>query len=464
MSDGNRLWGARFAGGPSEALQAIGDSLHFDRLLVDQDLRASIAHARMLGERRIIPARDAKRIAAELGRMRKAIERGELVVEGDDEDVHSWIERTLTERIGPAGARVHTARSRNDQVATAFRLFLREKTEDVRAAIHGLQATLVFRAEGVVDVILPAYTHLQRGQPTRLAHHLLAYVEMLERDHGRFADCVKRMNRCPLGSGAATGVPYPVDRKGVARELGFDGPTANSMDTVADRDFAAEWLSAAAILQVHLSRLAEDVCLWASSEWGLLALGDEVSTGSSIMPQKRNPDGAELTRGKTGRVLGQLTALLVAMKGLPLTYNRDLQEDKEAVFDALDTIVVCTCTMADTLAASRFRPEAAERLLHGGHLLATELADFLVGTGVAFRHAHEAVGAVVRWCEAEGRDLSDVGEAELAAFDSRFQGCAQALDFRQAVDRRAHVGGTGSRPVRAALRRWNRRLDRAKTR
>jgi argininosuccinate lyase len=353
---------------------------------------------------------------------------------------------------------VHTARSRNDQVAVAFRMFLREETIAVAAALRGLQSVLVDAADVTVDVILPAYTHLQRGQPTRLAHHLLAYVEMLERDLGRFADALERMNLCPLGCGAATGVPYPIDRAAVAKELGFDGPTANSMDTVADRDFAAEWLAAAAILAVHLSRLAEDVCLWASSEWHLLELGDAVSTGSSIMPQKRNPDGAELTRGKAGRVIGDLVSLLTTMKGLPLTYNRDLQEDKEAVFDALDTILVCTRMMADTIAASRFRPDAAEHLLTRGHLLATELADFLVGTGIPFRHAHEAVGAVVRWFDEHGRDLSEMTHDELAAFDARFEGCAEALDVRRAVDRRDHVGGAAGKRVRAAIRSWRRRL------
>jgi len=366
----------------------------------------------------------------------------------------------LTERIGDAGARVHTARSRNDQVATAFRLFLRESTADVDGAVQGLQAALVEQAKAVFGVIVPAYTHLQRGQPVLLSHQLLAYAEMLHRDRGRFADQVRRMNECPLGAGAATGVPYAIDRDLTTAELGFDRPTANSMDTVADRDFAAEWLAAAAILSVHLSRLAEDVCLWASSEWGLLALGDAVSTGSSIMPQKRNPDGAELVRGKTGRVVGALTGLLTTMKGLPLTYDRDLQEDKEAVFDALDTVLVCAVMLAETLSHSRFVPAAAERLLHGGHLLATELADFLVRQGVPFRHAHEAVGEVVRGCDEQGVDLADLTEEDLVALHSRFEGCAEALDFRAAVDRRDHPGGTASRQVRTAIRRWERRLAR----
>lgn len=455
---GKRLWSGRFSGGPSDALKRIGDSLHVDRRIVLQDLTASVAHARMLGDRGIIGKRDAGRITVELRRMTREIRAGKLVVEGPDEDIHSWIERTLTERIGPAGARVHTARSRNDQVATAFRLFLRESTDDLRALIADLQRALVDQADANLALVLPAYTHLQRGQPTLLSHHLLAYAEMLGRDTGRFVDCVARMNECPLGSGAATGVPYPVDRAAVAKELGFARPTANSMDTVADRDFAAEWLAAAALLAVHLSRLAEDVCLWASSEWNLLELGDAVSTGSSIMPQKRNPDGAELVRGKSGRVIGDLTALLTAMKGLPLTYNRDLQEDKEAVFDALDTVSVCVEMMADTLRGSRFRPASAQALLTRGHLLATELADFLTQGGVPFRHAHEAVGEVVRHCEETDRDLSQLGESDLVALDPRFAGCASALDPLRAVNRRDHVGGTATRRVRAAIKRWQRKL------
>ncbi len=452
------LWGGRFGDGPTESLRRIGDSLHFDRRIVDQDLRGSAAHARMLGAQGIIPKRDARKIVAELGRMRRELVKGTLVVEGADEDIHSWIERTLTERIGDAGAKLHTARSRNDQVATAFRLWLREETETLDLAIAGLMEALVSQAEEVLGIVVPAYTHLQRGQPTLLSHQLLAYVEMLARDRSRFADQVRRMNECPLGAGATTGVPYPVDRAATATELGFARPTANSMDTVADRDFAAEWLAAASILAVHVSRLAEDVCLWASSEWNLLELGDSVSTGSSIMPQKRNPDGAELARGKAGRVVGHLMALLTTMKGLPLTYDRDLQEDKEGLFDALDTVTACVDVMADTLRMSRFRAESAEDLLHGGHLLATELADFLVGEGIPFRHAHEAVGAVVQVAEGSGLDLSDLTADEIAAIDARFTGCETALDFRAAVDRRDHKGGTATRRVKAATRAWRRRL------
>jgi argininosuccinate lyase len=454
------LWSGRFASGPCESMKAVGDSLRVDRRLVRHDLIASGAHARMLGAQGIIPKKDAKAILVGLQSILDDLEAGKLRVEGADEDVHSWIERTLRERVGDAGARLHTARSRNDQVVTAFRLWLRDELylladQDVPALI----ASLVAQASANADVIVPAYTHMQRGQPVLFAHQLLAYCEMFDRDRRRLAAAIGAAGAaCPLGSGAATGVPYPVDRDAVAGELGFDAPSANSMDAVSDRDFAVEALAALALLQVHLSRLAEDVCLWASSEWRLLALGDEVSTGSSIMPQKRNPDGAELTRGKTGRVIGHLTGTLAMLKGLPMTYDRDLQEDKEAVFDAVDTVQTCVHVMTDTIARSRFLPENAAGLLRRGHLLATELADFLVGKGIPFRHAHEKTGAAIRALDERGLDLSDAGEDELVALDADFAGCAAALDFRRAVDRRDHPGGTATRRVAAAIRAWKRRL------
>jgi argininosuccinate lyase len=458
MKKRKAVWGGRFKGGPADSLRAIGDSLRFDKRLVRYDIQASMAHARMLGRQRIIPAKDAKAIVRELARMWNRDVDGKLVVDGEDEDVHSWIERKLTERIGDAGKKVHTARSRNDQVATAFRLWVFDVSLDLGLFLGTLEDVLHRRAGQLIDVIVPAYTHLQRGQPVLLSHQLHAYVEMFDRDQARI-DRVRESLRCPLGSGAATGVPYPIDRDAVARELTLTAPTRNSMDSVSDRDFAAEFLFALSLTAVHLSRLAEDVCLWSSSEWNLLELGDSVSTGSSIMPQKRNPDGAELTRGKTGRVIGHLVALLTTLKGLPMTYNRDLQEDKEAVFDAYDTVVMCLRVMTDTIAQSRFRPEAAARLLTKGHLLATELADFLVAQkGVAFRDAHEIVGKLVRTLDEAGKDLSDVDEKWLATFDARLKGCAKHLDFRRAVDRRDHIGGTATRQVKKQLAAWKKRL------
>jgi argininosuccinate lyase len=464
MKKRKAVWGGRFKSGPTESLRAIGDSLRIDRRLAPFDIRASIAHARMLGKRRIIPKRDADAIVRELTRMFDDVLFGRRVITREDadahEDVHSWIEHTLTERIGAAGKKVHTARSRNDQVATAFRLWIDDSLGDgLFKRLVPLVHALLRQAATSIDVVVPAYTHLQRGQPVSLAHHLLAYAEMFDRDARRLAACAVRNGRSPLGSGAATGVPHRIDRAATAKELGFAGPSANSMDAVSDRDFAAEFLFALSLTAVHLSRLAEDVCLWSSSEWNLLELGDSVSTGSSIMPQKRNPDGAELTRGKTGRVIGHLVGLLTTLKGLPMTYNRDLQEDKEAVFDAYDTVVMCLRVMTDTIGESRFRPEAAERLLKKGHLLATELADFLVAEkGVAFRDAHEIVGKLVRRLDDEKLDLSDVDETWLAKFDARFKGCAKWLDFRRAVDRRDHVGGTATRQVKKQLAAWKKRL------
>ena len=454
------LWSGRFASGPCESMKAVGDSLRVDRRLVLHDITASIAHARMLGKQKIIQRKDSAAIVRGLERMLLELESGKLRVEGPDEDVHSWIERTLTERIGEAGKRVHTARSRNDQVATAFRLWLRDEAMDLLDRdVTALQRALVVQADATMGLLVPAYTHMQRGQPVLFAHQLLAHSEALARDQRSLYAVVGVISEsCPLGSGAATGVPYPVDREAVAAELDFDAASPNSMDAVSDRDFAVEALAALALLQVHLSRLAEDVCLWASSEWRLLELGDEVSTGSSIMPQKRNPDGAELTRGKTGRVIGHLTGLLTTLKGLPMTYNRDLQEDKEAVFDAVDTVRTCVHVMTDTIARSRFRAEAADALLRRGHLLATELADFLVGKGVPFRQAHEIVGGIVRTCDEREIDLSELVEADLAALDPRFEGCAGALDFRRAIDRRDHVGGTATRRVKAALAAWKKRI------
>lgn len=462
MKKRKAVWGGRFEGGPADSLRAIGDSLHIDKRLAPFDLQASIAHARMLGKQGIIPKKDSKSIVRELGRMLAEIESGKLVVEGDDEDVHSWIERTLTERIGDAGKKVHTARSRNDQVATAFRLWIRDAGQQISGEFERLLSALVEKAERHIDVVVPAYTHLQRGQPVLLSHHFLAHAEAFQRDCVREAfrcRLTDDLRGCPLGSGAATGVPYRIDRRSVARELGYFCESDNSMDSVSDRDLAAEFLFSLALTAVHLSRLAEDVCLWASSEFGLLELGDSVSTGSSIMPQKRNPDGAELTRGKTGRVIGHLVGLLTTLKGLPMTYNRDLQEDKEAVFDAYDTVVMCLRVMTDTIAQSRFRPEAAARLLRKGHLLATEMADFLVTEkNVAFRDAHEVVGKLVRKLDEAGKDLSEVDEAWLAKFDQRFKGCGKWLDFRRAVDRRDHVGGTATRQVRKQLDTWKKRL------
>ncbi|HEU4394085.1 MAG TPA: argininosuccinate lyase, partial [Planctomycetota bacterium] len=380
------LWGGRFRGGPGPELRALGDSLRYDGRLLRADLLASAAHAEMLGARRILPRAEAARIVRGLRGMLRDLERGRLSTEGAaDEDVHSFVERVLVERIGRAGRRLPTGRSRNDLVATDLRIWIRGEAAAIRAGLRALAGALAAQAEDNLGVLAPAYTHLQRGQPVLLSHLLLAHAEPLLRDDGRLADALRRMDECPLGSGAATGTGFRIDRRRTARALGFARPSPNSVDAVADRDFAAELLAAAALGMVHLSRLAEDVVLWTSSEFGFARLADSVSTGSSLMPQKRNPDPAELVRGKTGRVVGDLVALLTVLKGLPLAYNRDLQEDKEAVFDAVDTWGASLRATAALVLGLSFDAAACERALGAGFPEATEAADFLVEQGVPFR-------------------------------------------------------------------------------
>ncbi len=452
------LWGGRFRAGPGPELRQIGDSLRFDGRLLDHDLRASLAHARMLGATGILPAAEARRIVRGLEGMLRDAGAGRLSTAGAaDEDVHSFVERVLTERIGEAGGRLHTARSRNDQIATDLRLFLRAEGETLRTALRDLAGALADAAEGARGIVVPAYTHLQRGQPVLLGHHLLAHGEPLLRDDGRLADALERARECPLGSGAATGTPFPVDRAMVARELGFRAPSANSMDAVSDRDFVVEFVAAAALGMVHLSRLAEDVVLWTTSEFRFAALDDAVSTGSSIMPQKRNPDAAELVRGKTGRVVGALTGLLVLLKGLPLAYNRDLQEDKEALFDAVDTWALCLRASAAVVRGLRFDRAACAAALEGGFPEATEVADHLVERGVPFREAHGVAGRAVLLAEERGCRLRDLSLEDYRGLHAAFGGDLHGrLDPAAATALRDHIGGTAPRRVRTAVARLRR--------
>ena len=452
------LWGGRFRGSPGPELREIGDSLRFDGRLLRVDLLASLAHAEMLGRRRILPRGEAARVARGLRGMLRDLDRGRLSPAGAaDEDVHSFVERVLAGRIGRAALRLHTARSRNDQVATDLRLWLRGEAAGVRREIRALAAALAGQAERNLAVLVPAYTHLQRGQPVLLSHHLLAHAEPLLRDDGRVADALRRMDACPLGSGAATGTGFPVDREGIARALGFAAPCANSMDAVSDRDFAVEVIAAAALGMVHLSRLAEDAVLWTTAEFGFARLDDSVSTGSSIMPQKRNPDPAELIRGKTGRVAGALVALLTTLKGLPLAYDRDLQEDKEPVFDAVDTWRTSLRAAAALVRGLSFDAAACERALGAGFPEATEAADFLVERGVPFREAHEAAGRAVLLAEGRGCCLRDLEPRDWKALHPSFgPGLRARLDPRSAVRRRDHVGGTAPRRVKASIARIRR--------
>ncbi|MFB3053127.1 MAG: argininosuccinate lyase [Dehalococcoidia bacterium] len=433
-------------------------SIAFDRRLYAHDIDASIAHARMLAKQGIVPGDDAEAIARGLEDIRAEIERGEFPFHQELEDIHLNIEARLKEKIGEAAGRLHTARSRNDQIATDMRLYVMEACDRAAAGVRDVQAGLLTLAEANRDVIMPGYTHLQRAQPLLLAHHLLAYFQMLERDGERFGDCRRRADALPLGSGALSGVPYPIDRDFVARELGFSRLTENSVDAVADRDFVVEYQSAAAMTMMHLSRLAEEIVLWASDEFGFIGLPEEFSTGSSIMPQKRNPDVAELARGKTGRVYGNLMAILTTLKGLPLAYNRDLQEDKQPLFDTVDTLMGTLEVMAAMLPALRVDPLLPEAAARGSYILATDVADYLVRKGVAFRDAHQAVAELVRYAQMEGKALPELSLEEYRRFSPAFEEDVLALDLRSAIEARDAPGGTSSRQVEAALKRARKRL------
>lgn len=449
------MWHGRFEEQPSERLKSFSESVSFDWRLYSQDIRGSMAHARALREAGILETEELEQILRGLEEIRAEIDRGEFAFSRDLEDVHMNIEAELTRRIGAAGAKLHTARSRNDQVATDLRLFLRDECARVTEAIRALQSALVGMGERHREVLLPGYTHLQRAQPVQAAHHLLAYVEMLGRDEGRLGDAVRRFDLCPLGSGALAGSTLVLDREAVARELGFRGVTRNSLDAVGDRDFVCEVLAALAILGQHLSRLCEDIILWNSSEFGFLQLSDAHTTGSSLMPQKKNPDIAELVRGKTGRLTGNLVSLLVTAKGLPLAYNRDLQEDKEPVFDSLDTARNSLLLLAEMLDAAEFCPGACARAVADPLLLATDVADLLVSRGVPFRQAHEQVGRLVARAAQEGCPLNELPSGvvrEIAPLAE--EGFAGVFDLAAAMRRRTAVGAPSPENVAGELRRW----------
>lgn len=452
-------WGGRFEKGTERLVEAYTESISFDRRLYRQDIAGSQAHARMLAKQGIIAPDEAERIVAGLDTILAEIEAGQFVFREELEDIHMNIETRLRELIGDAAGRLHTARSRNDQVALDLRLWLRDACDDTLAALHELQSALLEQAEANLTTIVPGYTHVQRAQPVILAHHLLAYFEMFARDAERVQQARTRANVMPLGSGALAGVPYPLDRQYVAEQLGFPAVTANSMDAVADRDFVLDYLSAAAVGMMHLSRLCEEFVLWSSAEFGFLIIDDGYATGSSIMPQKKNPDVAELTRGKTGRVYGHLMSLLTTLKGLPLTYNRDLQEDKEALFDAADTLRAAlrvVAGMVRTVQVNRARClEAAE----GSYTLATDIADWLVGRGVPFREAHHIVGALTRYAEAQGRKFSELGLEEYMRHSDKFDGSIYEITVASSVAARNVPGGTAPAQVAAQLAAARRALE-----
>ncbi len=453
-------WGGRFRERTDPAVERFTASVHFDRALARHDIRGSIAHARMLGRTGLVPADDVAALVSGLENIESEIERGEFPFDPALEDIHMNIEARLSQLVGPAAGRLHTGRSRNDQVATDLALFLRETSTAARRGLVELRQVLLERATEHLDTVLPGYTHLQRAQPVRLAHHWLAFVEMLGRDADRLGDLRARLAACPLGSGALAGSTLPLDCEDTARGLGFDAPAANSMDAVASRDGALEFLAAVAICMVHLSRLAEELVIWSSAEFGFVELADAFSTGSSLMPQKKNPDVPELVRGKVGRAVGNLVTLLTVVKGLPLTYNRDLQEDKEPVFDSARTLRECLEVTAGAMATLRVDTERMRQAADDSLLLATDLAEALVREGVPFREAHEAVGRTVAHCAEKDVDLRSLTREDLAAFHPSFPaGAAELLDLERSLEARGGPGGTSRAAVSAALDRVRAALD-----
>ena len=456
---GNKPWSGRFAEPVSDLVKRYTASVGFDRRLAPQDIRASLAHARMLRSAKLLSAADLKAIERGFSRISREIETGRFRWSLNAEDVHLNIERRLIALIGEAGKRLHTARSRNDQVATDLRLWLREAIDDIGGLLRGVQRRLLDQAEKHAATVMPGFTHLQVAQPVTFGHHLLAYFEMFERDRLRFADCRGRVNCLPLGAAALAGTSFRIDRAKVARELGFQTISRNSLDAVSDRDFAIEFCACAALAMVHLSRLSEELILWTNPRFDFVALPDRFCTGSSIMPQKKNPDVPELARGKTGRVAGDLVALLTVMKGQPLAYNKDNQEDKEPLFDAADTLRETLSVFAELIAGIRVNAAAMRKAAEEGFSTATDLADYLVRKGLAFRDAHEAAARVVRFAEGSRRGLEQLTLAELRRFSPGIgKDVYRVLTLEGSVASRSHIGGTAPAQVRAAIRRARKTL------
>lgn len=449
----NQMWGGRFAAAPDALMERINASIGFDKALYAQDIAGSVAHARMLGDVGILSDADVTAICDGLAGIRDEIEAGTFEFKTELEDIHMNIEARLTERIGDAAGRLHTARSRNDQVATDFRLWVRDAVDAADDALKALQTALIDQAEVHADWVMPGFTHLQAAQPVTAGHHLLAYVEMFGRDRSRFSDARARLNESPLGAGALAGTGFPIKRDMTATALGFDRPTANSLDSVSDRDFVLEYLAAAAICAGHLSRLGEELVIWSSAQFRFARLSDAFSTGSSMMPQKRNPDAAELIRGKTGRVLGAFVALSTVMKGLPLAYSKDMQEDKEPVFDAAEALMVCVAAATGMIADLTFDRERLAAAAGEGFTTATDLADWLVReAGVPFRESHHITGRVVALAEEKGCGLEDLALAELTAIDERISNAVfDVLGVDNSVRSRNSYGGTAPDNVRAQV-------------
>jgi len=449
----SKIWGGRFSAGPAAIMEEINVSVGFDQRLAKQDLHGSRAHCAMLVAQGIVSREDGDAIQAGLTRIEKEIASGNFLFKRSLEDVHMNIESRLADLIGAPAGRLHTARSRNDQVATDFRMWVRAAMDTINEEIRKLQAVLIDKAEAHADTIMPGFTHLQAAQPVTFGHHLLAYVEMFGRDRSRLTDARKRLNECPLGAGALAGTSFPIDRALTATKLDFDQPMANSMDAVSDRDFALDFLSAAAILATHMSRLAEEMVNWSSAQFGFIRFTDAFSTGSSMMPQKRNPDAAELVRGKTGRIFGGLTALLTVMKGLPLTYSKDMQEDKEIVFGVFDTLELCLAASTGMIVDMQPNAERMRAAAAGGFTTATDLADWLTqALDIPFRESHHITGKVVKLAEGKGCDLADLSLADMQAAEPRItQDVFKVLTPEASAASRNSFGGTSPSGVRAQV-------------
>lgn len=455
----SKLWGGRFQQQTHHLVEAFTASIGFDQRLYEQDIRGSIAHCYTLQRAKILSRQECATLIRGLQRIREEIRRGEFKFQPADEDIHMSIERRLVELVGAVGGKLHTGRSRNDQIALDLRLYLRDTVRTITAEVSDCQRALVKQARKHLHVVMPGYTHLQRAQPVLLSHHLLAYVDMLERDKGRLVDALHRLNILPLGSGALAGTNYPLDREYTAQLLDFPTVTTNSLDAVSDRDFVVEVLSAFSLLMMHLSRLSEELVLWASQEFQFIELPDAFCTGSSMMPQKKNPDVPELIRGKAGRVFGHLLATLTMLKGLPLSYNRDLQEDKEPLFDAIDTVQASIAVTTALIKRIKIRAETMRQAATSGFLLATELADYLVQKGVPFRESHGIVGQLVQYCVKQQKDFSTLTMQELQAISPYFEQDARDwLRVDAAIDRKSQIGGTARKQVERRLRDWERCL------
>ncbi len=458
----NKMWGGRFAASPAEVMQQINASVDFDKRLAAHDIRGSRAHAEMLAAQGIIGKDDARRILAGLDTLLAEVEAGTMTWSRALEDVHMNLESRLADRIGSAAGRLHTARSRNDQVATTFRLYMRDRLDAFDRDLAALQLALATKAETHAATVMPGFTHLQPAQPVTFGHHLLAYVEMLARDRGRLADARRRLNECPLGASALAGTSFPIDRTATAQALGFDRPMANSLDAVSDRDFVLETLAAATITAVHLSRLAEEIVIWSTPQFGFIRLSDRFTTGSSIMPQKRNPDAAELARAKIGRIAGAFQALVLVMKGLPLAYSKDMQEDKEATFDALDSFALSLAAMTGIVEDMEPNAEAMRQAAGEGFSTATDLADWLVlNLKMPFRNAHHVAGRIVALAERKGVRLEDLDLADLKAVEPGItRDVFGVLSVENSVKSRVSYGGTAPQNVRKMARAWIKRLAR----